>query len=258
MTAAILMLTLGAGAYDEMFDKGVEAYYQGDYQGSVESFEQLITQGVEDPAVFCNLGNGYYRLGKVAPAIANYERALRLDPSSADVRANLFRAVERTERRLSKRAPLDWEQSLLFWHYGLSKPAVFRLSLAFWTLFWGLLALRQFKRIRFLRRGSAVAGFLALLLAISVWSKSQASGLAVANAPRVPVYSGNNEVDIVHFELYEGDRVYVETRGDGWAKVETANGERGWARERYLIFVDPPYNPASPFRGSDADGGVSG
>ena len=258
MTAAILMLALGAGAYDEMFDKGVESYYQGDYEGSVNSFEQLVSQGVEDPAVFCNLGNGYYRMGKIAPAIANYERALRLNPGLTDVRASLYRAVEQTERRLSKPAPSDWEQSLFFWHYGLSKPAAFRLAAGWWVVFWGLLTLRQFKQIRFLRRAAAVAGLLAVLFAVSTWAKSQSSGLAVANAPRVPVYSGNQEVDIVHFELYEGDRVHVEIRNDGWAKVETANEKRGWARERYFIFVDPPYGPPSFSEGTGPDGEVSG
>jgi tetratricopeptide (TPR) repeat protein len=243
MTTMILMIAFGAGAYDAMFDKGVELYYQEDYAGSVDSFEQLISQGVENPAVFCNLGNGYYRMGKIAPAIANYERALRLDPSLVDVRANLFRAVEHTERRLSKPAPSDWEQSLLFWHYGLSKSVAFRLALGCWFACWGLLALRQFKQVRYLRRTAAAAGLLAVLFAASTWAKSQSSGLAVANAPRVPVHYGNNENETVRFELYEGDRVHVDTRSGGWARLKTANGERGWAPERYLIFIDPPYGP---------------
>ncbi len=258
MTAAVLMLILGAGTYDEMFDKGVESYYQADYASCVESFEQLVSQGVSDPAVFCNLGNAYYRVGQIASAIANYERALRLDPGLTEVRASLFRAVEQTERRLSKPAPSDWEQSLLFWHYGLSKPAAFRLSVACWALFWGLLALRRFRQMRFLRRTAAVTALFAILFATSTWGKSQSSGLAIANALRVPVHYGNNEVETVYFELYAGDRVYVDTRGDGWARLETANGERGWAQERHLLFVDPPYGPASAFEEPAVENEVPG
>ena len=55
--------------------------------------------------------------------------------------------------------------------------------------------------------------------------------------------SGMSEAESVRFELYEGDRVLVDERMQGWARVTTVSGERGWTREEGLLLVGPPYMP---------------
>ncbi len=84
-------------------------------------------------------------------------------------------------------------------------------------------------------------GLLTALFAASWWVKSNPQQLAVAVQRGVPVRYGVSDTETVHFELYEGDRVVVDRRDNGWARVETAGGDRGWARDEYLVFVGPPY-----------------
>jgi tetratricopeptide (TPR) repeat protein len=243
--AAALTAVFAATAFDQTFDAGLQAYYERDYAASIRAFEQLVEQGVAAPEVFYNLGNAYYRASRLGPAIANYERALHLRPDMEDARENLELCVNETERRLSKPRPAAWEQALLFWHYRLDPDTTYRLAAGSWIGLWLLLALRLVRPRPYLRLGAALLALFAAAFAGSAWVKFHPAPLAVASAPRVPVFHGTRESETVHIELYEGDRVVVDMRDDGWAQVRTSDDKRGWTREQYLTFVGPPYEPAA-------------
>lgn len=241
-----LVLGLGAGVYNEEFDKAAAAYEAGNFAAAIETYERIIGESVAHEAVFYNLGNAYYRSGRLGAAIANYERALTLDPGFENARENLGKAVRDTRQRLGRPLPSDWEQSLLFWHYLLSRETTYRLALIFWVAFWVLLGLRQVRLVRFTRQAAALAALLAVAFGGSAWAKAHAPSLAVADADPVAVRYGTSDSDTLRFELYPGDRVTVDQRVNGWARVETASGERGWARQENLIFVGPPYERPVP------------
>ena len=241
--AAYLAVLLGANVYNETFDSAGKAYATSDYATAIQLYEQIIGDSVISPAVFYNLGNAYYRSGRIGPAIANYERALQIDPHFENARGNLERAVGETKRRLSRPLPPDWEQSLLFWHYGLGPRTTYLLAGLFWFVFWAALGVRQWRPVRYSRRAALVTGILAAAFGASAWAKAHPEMLAVADADRVPVHYGTNETETVHFELYAGDRVTVDKRLHGWARVSTVDGEQGWAQDKGLMFVGPPYGP---------------
>lgn len=243
--STFLALSLGAAsAYDQTFDRGLEAYASGRFEEAADAFEQLVGQNVVDPAVFYNLGNSYYRSGRIGPAIANYERALDLDPSFIEARENLTRCVNDTKHRLSAPAPPDWERGLLFWHDNVSPRVAFITASVAWVIMWTLLAVRRIRPFRFLRRAAVVSGLVAALFGVSMWAKTHPQSLAVASAESVPVRFGTSEKEVVYFELNEGDRVLIDSRVDGWARVVTSEARRGWTRENLLTFVGPPYERA--------------
>jgi len=248
--SVLLTVLLAAGAYDDTFERATEAYRAGEYTVASASLEQLVDQGVVDASVFFNLGNVYYRQGLLASAIASYERALQVEPGMPEAIENLNASIRQTQRSLSKPHPPDWEQSLLFWHYNLRRETSLWVGVVFWFALWGILALRQFRPYPFTRRAAIVAAVGALLFGASWWAKSTPTPLAVAASHRAPVHFGMSENEAVRFELYEGDRVAVDRREAGWARVETAGGERGWTREDHLLFVGPPYEP---LRGAESD-----
>ena len=241
--SVLLSVLIGATAFDQVFDLGVEAYNQRDYSAAIRQFEQLVAQGVAEPEVLYNLGNAYFRSGRLAPAIANYERALHLDPGLEDARENLATCIKLTERNLPKPPPPEWEQGLLFWHFGLRPETALVLAPLCWGLVWVVLGMRQVRRMPYLRRTAAIAALGALAFGASWWAKNHPQQLAVAAGWRVPVHYGRSADETVHFELLEGDRVLIDRRENGWARVETAGGERGWTREDWLVFVGPPYEP---------------
>lgn len=237
----LLALLLGANVFDQDYDSSVLAYNNQDYAQVINLLGRLAQAGAEDPVVYHALGNAFYRQGKLAPAIASYEHALQLDPGFEESRDNLARSILQTERGLPKPAQPLWEQRLLFWHDGI-KPQIARaLTLAGWAIFWILLAFKQLRPTPYLRRTATLVLLLTLLFAASAWAKTHPPQLAVAGAARVPVHYGTNEQETVHFELYEGDRVIVDKRTNGWARVLTADGERGWVKGDQLVSVARPW-----------------
>jgi tetratricopeptide (TPR) repeat protein len=244
---AIPLIALSGTAFNQTFDRATEAYSEKDYAQAVELLDRLVEEGVEEPAVFYNLANAHYRLGHLGPAIANYERVLRLSPGFESAEHNLAQCFMSTKRRLERPLPPDWEQSLLFWHYHLSQRTSLVAAFVCWLVCWGLLAVRQFawRRAtgppRYLRRIAAAFALAAVAFAASAWVKAQPSTLAVAAGETVPVHFGRDEEETVRFELYEGDRVLADNRNEGWVRVTTATGDRGWARASAFVFVGPPY-----------------
>ena len=243
---SLLLMTaflLSANAYDDTFNSACAAYNAGDYDKAIQQYEQLVSESVVSPAVFFNLGNAYYRKGALGPAIANYERVLQLNPAFDGARENRAKAVRDTKNHLARPAPPDWQESLLFWHYQLSRRATDTFAVLFWLTLWGALGLRQWRPLRYTRRIAIVAGVFALAFGLSAWEKAHPELMAVANADVVHVHYGTNENETVRFDLNEGDRVTVDKRVPGWSRVTTANGERGWAQDADLAFAGPPYEP---------------
>jgi len=243
MMANILMCVLvgaAGGVYNDEFARAAKSYEAGDYATAIGVYEQMVGESVAHEALFYNLGNAYYRSGRLGAAVANYERALDLDPGFENARENLEKAVRETQQHLARPLPSDWEQSLLFWHYLVSRETTTRLALLFWLGFWVALGVRQLRPLRYTRRAASVFAVLALAFGGSAWAKAHAPALAVADTD-APVTYGTSETDAVRFDLHPGDRVTVDQRRDGWARVKTASGEHGWTRDGNLILVGPPY-----------------
>ena len=55
------------------------AYAIENYNIAIENYKQLLENG-KHADVYYNLGNSYYKMGDIARAILNYERALTLKP----------------------------------------------------------------------------------------------------------------------------------------------------------------------------------
>ncbi|HEY3358393.1 MAG TPA: tetratricopeptide repeat protein, partial [Polyangia bacterium] len=75
-------------AIDAAFRRANEAYYRGDFKAAIEAYEQVAALGVVHEDLYYNLGNAYYKAGRMGPAIFEYERALQLDSDQADARRN--------------------------------------------------------------------------------------------------------------------------------------------------------------------------
>ena len=69
-----------------------DAYMRGtkeDYLEAIRLYKAAIKKDGTSAVIYYNLGNAYYRADSLAKAIICYERALRLDPTDKDIRANL-------------------------------------------------------------------------------------------------------------------------------------------------------------------------
>ena len=65
------------------------AYEADDFQLAITLYDQLAATEGTSSDLFYNMGNTYYRLGRMGEAIQYYERALALDPGNENARSNL-------------------------------------------------------------------------------------------------------------------------------------------------------------------------
>ena len=100
LTFLLTAVSLHAADRDGELRAAEKAYADGNYPAAAEQYEALIKNYGESAEVYYNLGNAYYKLGRIAPAILNYERALSMSPNDGDTRFNLEMARLRTEDRI--------------------------------------------------------------------------------------------------------------------------------------------------------------
>ena len=105
----------GQGAF---FDEGNQRYQEGDFDGALERYAQILDDGLESGELYYNIGNTYFKLGELGPAILYYERARRLMPGDGDLLANLELARSLTADEI---APLPgfWLFRAVGWWVGL-------------------------------------------------------------------------------------------------------------------------------------------
>lgn len=76
------------------------AYMADDFLTAASLYDAAIDSLGPSADRYYNLGNAYYRAGLPGMAIVSYERALRLDPTNADIKDNLEFVNSRTVDRI--------------------------------------------------------------------------------------------------------------------------------------------------------------
>ncbi len=72
-----------------LVEQADSAYSNDNYKEAVKLYNEVINTEGTSSNLYYNLGNSYYRLGQLGKAIICYERALILDPTNGDAKANL-------------------------------------------------------------------------------------------------------------------------------------------------------------------------
>ena len=89
ISAAVAQTTVKAETAATLSAKADSAYNSKDYTEAADLYKTIIKEYGVSSDLYYNLGNTYFRMGKVAQSVLAYERALKIDPSNKDARANL-------------------------------------------------------------------------------------------------------------------------------------------------------------------------
>lgn len=85
----IMIIVCSVGYASSIKEQADSAYLADNYIEAEYLYNKVLTEEGSSSDLYYNLGNTYYRLGKVGKSILNYERALKLDPSNIDAQTNL-------------------------------------------------------------------------------------------------------------------------------------------------------------------------
>ena len=208
-----------------------------------DGFQAVVDAGVENGQLYYNLGNTHLRLGDLGKAIAEYRRAQRLTPHDERLKANLRFARSLRRNNIEASGKRTFLRTVFSWHYSLPLRARRTGAMVGYCLFWVFLAARGLSRqvrLRYPVLASLVVWVpLSASVAIDLYSQSAVTeGVLVAND--VVVRKGNGESYDAQFKqpLHEGVELRaVEQRG-GWVRIELADGNQGWVREREVELLD--------------------
>ena len=101
----LLAIVLGgctaAGSEEGAVQRGDAAFAQGDFAEALAEYRLALRQGRDDVSTLTRAAHAYARVGRIDDARSHYERAIRQDPSVADVAASDLLRVARiaVERR---------------------------------------------------------------------------------------------------------------------------------------------------------------
>ncbi len=233
-----------AGSAQELFEQAGDAYLQGHYAQAVRLYEECLSDyGLVNEHLFYNLGNAYYKLGKLGPAVYNYERALKIAPGMDDAKFNLkvarraAQALGQSDMVVGAEKDPFWVRAVLFMTPGVTAA----LFLVAWFLLFGLLG-----SLIYLRRSTwrvvviSLTGLVALVTLLfgllltgrAYYDRNWQEGVVLAD--KVDVREGPRENAKSSFSVHAGLKVRIVEADVEWYKVRLRNGLEGWVKKRRI------------------------
>ena len=233
----VLLLIVGSSSLRAATKADADSLYaQGHYAQARKLYEALLKGNGSDADLYYNLGNACFKTDDLPHALLNYERALRLNPSDADVKANL--AFVRTQIT-DKQAPVAEMFFITWWKAAataLPFAAYALIALVAFLLLLIALACTIFLHRDRLRRLSLRLALLCLLccllsnlLLITQRQLLRRHDAAIVMDPVLTVKSSPDAQSTDLFILHEGTRVrLLDTTMSQWMEVRLEDGKQGW------------------------------
>ncbi len=240
-----LSLSLFASESCKTLYTGAASYKAGDFTSAAEAWQNCIDNGFLSGDLFYNLGNAYFREGRLGLSILNYEKALRIDPANEDYQYNLKFARSLTK---DKQETAEEENPILEFlfraHHFLSMTGQLYVILG---LVWLIVALNVFRILS--RSSKAKTAFtlgvipVAVLLGIFACSagykiyreKTYSEGIVIAKS--ADITSGPSDKAQTLNMLSEGTSVEILDIKDGWAHVRLGEKINGFAKASELGII---------------------
>ncbi|MCX7818208.1 MAG: tetratricopeptide repeat protein [Kiritimatiellae bacterium] len=230
---ALWFAAVAAGA-EPRWPEAAAAYDGGRYAEAAAIWERALREGADDAALWFNVGNARFRLGRLGAAVAAFRRAWRLAPRDPQILGNLRLAMEAGGASPPRRR---WYEEML---ERLSVDEARWLGQAGWWALWGLLtaarAVGASAAAPWLRRAAVVAACAAALGGAAVWHGRRLDAEHVVVAAGRSAQFAPLDTARAHFTLPLGSVVeVVEVRGE-WRRIRL-DGRDGWVRADALLPV---------------------
>ena len=247
----LAVMALPLMAANANIDKANQAYKQELYNEALQLYLQEAKETGVSSALYCNIGDTYYRLKDNVHAVLYYERALVLDPSNSDARFNLD--FVRGKMQLPDDAGDSWFSNWVDQTVSrLSSNAWAVIAIITFLLFLAGVAAYLFLDNVLMRKigffGGAlllVATILANLAAFHVYHKATSGNAAIIMPESVVLSTAPREArdkDEEAFSLQQGTRVEIvdsiaDKASGKWLQVATAGGHKAWINAKDIEII---------------------
>lgn len=217
------------------FDKGNNLYQKGNYQDAITVYESVVKSGQQSAELYFNLGNCYYKLNKVAPAIFNFEKALLLNPNDTEIQNNLAFAQKMTIDEVVEVPKVGFAKIIRDFTSSFHYDTWAWIAIAFSVLFLVCFVGYYFSNTTTLKRiFFTTMLFVLLFTIISVFAgffeKNQSSNdrPAIVFADVTSVKSEPKSSSQDAFVLHAGTKVFVLESLNNYKKIQLLDLKQGW------------------------------
>ncbi len=231
--------TVWAAPVNFWFDKANALYEQQAYDSAALYYEKIIESGTNNSSVYFNLGNAYFRLKKIGPAVLNFEKARQLSPDDQDIIANLRFAnssiidrlpqqeesfvgaiLHRAHTFLSLAAQLWVLWALLFILSGLIVAILYvQSNIRLWLIYLSTLLF-------------VISSSVGISAGIKIYAKENIS-YAIVLSPTLDAKNQPNGNKIL-FTVHEGTKFRIRKTISDWSLVSLSTGVSGWVQTSSL------------------------
>ena len=233
-----------ADSLQKLLEEGNALYSQDKYTEAISVYNKILGQGYESGILYYNLGNAYYRLGKIGFSRLYYEKSLRFLKNSDDLKHNLqllqLKLVDKIKEP-PKFLLYQWRDNILnlfsMQFITWSLIALFWLSILFALL---RLLLRKNYRIDF------IGSFHKIILTIFVFSLfifmqkvyfAETEKFGVITMTSVTAYAEPDVHGTEVFVIHEGTKIKLERKNNNWYEIRLADGKSGWIENKKLEII---------------------
>lgn len=215
---------------------GDSAYSQARYDDAIRIYETVIADEGASVELYYNLGNAFYRNNMIGKAILNYERALRIDPTDKDTKANLEHALFMTKDEVTE----QYELFLTAWFkaivntMGITAWAV--IAIVSFILLLSSLLLFFFNRKASIRKTTLVIAVISLFVVIFAniaathiynYMNDDSEAVVMKEEAYLKSTPDNSGTELV--KIHEGRKVrIIDDTMREWKEVELEEGTVGW------------------------------
>ncbi|WP_319505272.1 tetratricopeptide repeat protein [Bacteroides graminisolvens] len=220
------------------------AYIRSDFTTAIQIYEMILRKG-ESADIYYNLGNSYYKVGDIAKAILNYERALILKPANEDVISNLEIARGKTVDKVTDVPELffiTWLKVIIN-SMGIQSWAI--IAISFFLLFIVSIYFFFFSTKIVARKifFSLALFFLVFCVIANISAAFQRRVRlnrmnAIIISPSVTIRSTPNDNGTSLFILHEGRKVFIKDDSmKDWKEIQLEDGNVGWVKKNDLEVI---------------------
>ncbi|MFC2085047.1 tetratricopeptide repeat protein [Bacteroidota bacterium] len=229
------MTNIYCSEIDELMQIANQNYQEGKYEIAIDNYNDILSRSYVSESIFYNLGNAYYRNGKLGLAILSYERGLRIEPNDEDIKYNLKILSTRTVDKIQEVPKLfiiEWWE-ILITTLSISNWSLLviisYIILLICLLLYFIGNTRRIKKFGFLLGSTTFAILLILIILLfssirRETSKNQGILIETEITVKQSPQESSNDVFVIH----EGLKFIVEEEFSDWAKIKLIDGKVGW------------------------------
>lgn len=217
-----------------LFEDANKLYDAQSYDSSLALYKMIEESGMVSAELFQNMGTAAYKLELVPDAVYYFEKGLKLNPGSDDLKHNLELANERITDRteeISRSGIGNWLSSTIGGHADQwsTIAVVFSILGALFFLSYLFLKIKWVKLIGVI---GGISSWILMVVFVIIsylqYNIATDSNFAILFEPSIEVRNDPSEAASIAFVLHEGSKLKILDANENWYKISFGKGKVGW------------------------------